>query len=127
LNLVRTPEKYFSFSLLFSLSGVTQFVHVFDGGFVDHDPAVSANLKNIAVIPFDAAFDYLAVIKHDNHGGLRLNLFLQVEKLGVPQGRLVLLAIGPQTERCDVGWSVAGAHRDAGRLDGRQRLFDVSW
>jgi len=116
------------------LPGVAQLVHVFDGGFVDHGLGASADLENVPVVPLDAAFEHLSVIKHENHGGLRLNLFLQIEEFGVPQRRLMFMAMDQQVEwRVAGGSSAAAARLGAGALDGGlltgaiQRMFRVPW
>jgi len=65
------------------LAGFDELVHVLNGGFVDDGLLAAADFDGVAVVPLDAAFDFFAVFEHDDHRGLGLNLFLQVEELGV--------------------------------------------
>jgi len=84
---------------------VADLVHIFDSGFVDEGLLAAAELEGVAVVPLDAAFDQFPVFEDEDHGGLRLNLFLQIEELGLLLGRvlLVILAVakGGQTEGSD--------------------------
>jgi len=56
-----------------------------DGGLVDEDALQGgeAEFEGFAVEPLDDAFHAFAVVEHDDHGGLGLDLFLEVEDLGV--------------------------------------------
>jgi len=74
-------------------------VHVLDGGLVDQGLRATADLEGIAVVPLDAAFDAFAVFKHDDHAGLRLNLLLQVEELGMAVRSFVLHGVCGKVDR----------------------------
>jgi hypothetical protein len=58
------------------------------------------------------------VFEDENHGGLRLNLLLQIKKLGLLLERVLLViwavAKGGQAEGSDGGQPVASARSDAG-------------
>jgi len=56
-----------------------------DGGLVDEDALQGgeAEFEGLAVEPLDDAFHALAVVEHDDHGRLRLHLFLEIKDLGV--------------------------------------------
>src|SRR5487761_1072810 len=63
----------------------TGFVNVTDTVLVEQDSAAAdvAHLNGISVIPFNYAFQLLAVFQNDHHAGLGLNLFLEIKYLGV--------------------------------------------
>src|ERR1035437_9350220 len=90
---------------------IADFVHIFDGGFVDQGLLAAADLEGAAVIPLDASFDLLSVFQDKDHGSLGLDLLLQIKELGSALGRLMLLflvvAVGRQTEGSYGGWPFA--------------------
>jgi len=61
------------------------FVDEFDGDLIDEDALQGgeAEFERLLVEPFDDAFHALAVVEHDDHGRLRLDLLLEVEDFGV--------------------------------------------
>ena len=73
---------------------VAQLVHVFDRRFVDQSLGVPADLEALAVVPLDAPLDLFPVLKHNHHGGLRLNLLLQIKELGMARRVLFLVCVG---------------------------------
>src|ERR1035437_7393512 len=87
---------------------IADFVHIFDGGFVDQGLLAASDLESAAVIPLDAAFDLLSVFQDKDHGSLGLDLLLQIKEFGSALGRLMLLflvvAVGCQAEGSYGGW-----------------------
>ena len=78
----------FLFSIPYSLfpallSGVAQFVHVFDGGFVDEGLALATDFEGVPVVPLDATLKLFTVFKHNHHRGLGVDLLLQVKEFGI--------------------------------------------
>src|SRR5579872_877884 len=61
---------------------LTFFIHVFDGGFVDHEVRLAifaVHLEAGLVVPLDVTVDFLTVSQHDNHGSARLHLLLVIK------------------------------------------------
>ncbi len=60
-----------------------RLIQIFDARLIDQRASAMADLDHVAVVPFDDPFDRLAIIQHDGHLRLRLDLLLEVKDLGV--------------------------------------------
>ena len=66
------------------LRGLCSFVQIFDAGLIYHRPLTVpiAHLDGIAIMPFQNAFNMLAVFQYHHHPSLGLHLLLKVEGFG---------------------------------------------
>src|SRR6202044_153010 len=59
----------------------------------------AANLERVAIVPLDAPFEAFTVFEDNHHRGLRLDLLLEVEKLGMTVLRVHFGGVRGEMER----------------------------
>src|SRR5215472_5978196 len=71
-------------SLLYLLDAFVRFEHVLDVSLENQEigGTPSIDLERAAIVPLNRTFNLFAILQHDNHGRVSVDLFLVVEDLG---------------------------------------------